>query len=171
MALGNKKKDKPITISKTEYGKTVLSYIVTRHGNNFDNLLKDIGKEKCSSDYLIYLQYMVYISEKILESKYSSADAYEIALASFDGIVEYFEVDDETRITMAKHLKDWYMSLKEFIKFGIYEEKELKSLVDAFLEDINVSNGFFAHMTVFVYFSSYIIYHSSSILNNEITVV
>ena len=81
----NKKKkanNKHLTLSKADYGKAALSYIVMRKGSNFENLSKELGKEWDSGDYLWYLQYIVYISEKILEREINKDD-HENLINSF----------------------------------------------------------------------------------------
>jgi len=174
MAFWNRKKkeSKHITVSKTDYGKAVLSYIVIQQGNNFEKLLTELERDRDFTEYLGFLQYIVYISQKILETRFSSADAAEIAISSFDGIVEYFEfIDDKKKLALAEVLKEQYTSLKEFIDCDIYKEEGLNSLVDAFLEDINVGKDYLYHLTFFTTFSSYIIHHTSSIFNENITIV
>lgn len=171
----NKKKkanNKHLTLSKADYGKAVLSYIVMRKGSNFESLLKELGKEWDSGDYLWYLQYIVYISEKILETRFSSADASQIAVSSFDGIVEYLDmVDDDAKNILAESMKEQYLSCMQNLKFNIYTEAGLHSLVNSFLEDINVGKCFTCHFAFFTDFSSFIIHHTSSIFNDNITIV
>ncbi len=169
----NKKKEhEHITISKTEYGKTILSYIIIRQGDKFKELAEEYELDGDFTEYLTFLQYIVYISQKILETRFSPANATEIAISSFDGIVEYFEfINNEKKLLLAKLLKEQYASLIEFIKFDIYKETELHSLVDAFLVDIGVKKSFMCHSTFFLTFSSYIIYHTSSIFNENISIV
>lgn len=173
MAFWNKKKKERehITVSKTEYGKAVLGYIIIQQGGKFKKLLQELELDGGSTEYLIFLQYIVYISQKILETRFSPANATEMALSSFDGIVEYFAIDDEMKLFLAESLKEQYTSLKEFIKFDIYKEDGMHSLVNAFLEDIGVGKSFMCHNTFFMVFSGYIIHHTSSIFNENISIV
>ena len=174
MAFWNKKKNKPkhITLSKTEYGKAVLSYIIIQQGEKFKELSKEHELDVDFTEYLTFLQYIVYISQKILETRFAPADATEIAISSFDGIVEYLEfIDDKKKLILVEFLKEDYTSLKEFIKFDISKQDEMHSLVNAFLEDIGVEKSFICHSTFFMVFSGYIIHHTSSIFNENISIV
>lgn len=164
-------KDKRVTLTKKDFGKGILSYIVMLHGDSFEERLKDLEMKWDFVKYLTYIQYVVYISEKILETRFSTADSCEIAVSSFDGIVEYLDVaDDDKKGAMAEVMKEQYLSFKEDINYGIYSEAELHSLVNAFLEDIDVGKGFICHSTFFLDFSSYIIHHTSSILDENIQI-
>lgn len=176
MAFWNKNKKKKehqrITISKTEYGKAVLSYIIVQEGDKFKELLEELELDVDFTEYLTFLQYIVYVSQKILETRFSPAHATEITISSFDGIVEYFDfINDKKKLVLAELLKKQYTSLKESIKFDIYKENELHSLVEAFLTDIGVEKNFTRHNTFFMVFSGYIIYHTSTIFNEDISVV
>lgn len=166
-------KDKRITLTKKDFGKAVLSYIVIQHGNNFEKLLQELEKEEdfIFIEYLTYLRYIVYISEKILENRFSTVDACEIAVSSFDGIVEYLDlIADDKKGAIAEIMKKQYLSFKEDIDYGIYSEAELHSLVDAFLEDIDVGKDFSYHFTFFTDFSLYIAHHANTILDENIQV-
>ena len=169
---GKKKENKHITVSKTDYGKAVLSYIVIQQGKHCEKLLTELERDRDFTEYLSFLQYIVFISQKILETRFSSADATKIAASSFDGIVEYFEfMDNKQKLALAEVLKEQYTSSTAFIDCDIYKKEGLHSLVDAFLEDINVGKDYLYHLTFFTTFSSYIIHHTSSIFNENITIV
>lgn len=164
-------KDKRVTLTKKDFGKGILSYIVMLHGDSFEERLKELEMEWDFVKYLTYIQYVVYISEKILETRFSTADSCEIAVSSFDGIVGYLDVvDDDKKGAMAEVMKEQYLSFKEDINYGIYSEAELHSLVNSFMEDIDVGKSFFCHSTFFLDFSSYIIHHTSSILDENIQI-
>ena len=67
----SKKEDKNLISITSEQYCIILAQIILTSGDSYKDFCKNINKEEDFQDYLIYLQYLLYISQKLLEKKYS----------------------------------------------------------------------------------------------------
>ena len=175
MIFDNLLKKKKKEIRKALFGESVLSYLLLVSGQKSPELLEELGAERSFTNYLIYLQYHLFLAEKILEQRYSAVDINIIVSATINGLIASMDNIPENKKTEVKSmLREMYREVREYaneICGDIGSERGLKNLADAFIEDCGASKGLLSNMLVFGHFSAFVIHHTSDILNDEIVLI
>lgn len=158
-------------LNKTDYGRIVVSYVVLMHGEEFKKLSREYNKWGFV-DYLTYLQYLTFLSQKILETRYAPEDVDLIIDACISGIVDGIDIIlPNKKQDMKNVMKKQYQLLIEYADMDIGSEHGLHALVKMFLDDIETDDSFNYRHTFFSDFALYISHHTDTILNSGITVV
>lgn len=158
-------------ISMEAFGERILSKFILTSGDRFFELAEDLNKNDFF-DYLLYIQYLLYISQKILELKYTQNDVKRIINASINGIVDLFDtIDSSMKLEFKKHFKEGYIELFDDINLDIFKEELMHELVTYFENDLNLEPNALNHQLIFVDFTLFIKYHASDILNDDIILV
>lgn len=175
MLFGNLLKKKKKEISKALFGERVLSRMLLTSGKKCPELLEELGANVSFTNYLLYLQYHLFLAGKILEQRYTVADVELISNATINGLIDFIDsIPSDKKVEAKKMLHEMYQEVSDCAEeicsdFG--SENGLKSLADAFIEDCGASKGLSSNMLVFTHFSEFIIYHTSDVLNDEIVLV
>ena len=167
------KKKKRLKLSKELYGEVLLSHIILFNAQNFSEFAEDICVEDSFSNYLLYLIYHLYLTENILAQRYSSSDIQNIITSTIKGLSKNTNVvsPDKTD-SFFIFLSELYEEVKvcsELLCINIFTEYGIKSLADCFIEDCGADKGAVNNLHVSVQFSSFIIHHTKSIFDCEVT--
>ena len=166
------KKQEPVRITKEQFGDYVLSKFVLKSGENVDDFFNEFNKKSNVSDYMTYLRYHLFLSQKILETRYLEDDSIKIVLSAINGIVDMLNFFPEQNKEKAKEVfKNQYSDFVVNFDLDITKEKDIHELTKNFLEEWEIDDNFLNHQYVFAAFSLFIKYHSNSILTDAFELV
>ena len=170
-----KKENKKIELSKEEFGKLALSRLLLTNAQNSPDLFKELNMEIDFIHYLLYLEFILFISKKLLEEKYSSQDADVIINSTIDGITLFMaNIPDETRDDVNKHFRKMFAEFEEDCKStncDVYSEQGLRNLATSFLEWCGIEHCILGHTLVFTHLSSFIIHHLGGVIGSDFTII
>ncbi len=175
MAFGNLFKKKKPEISKELYGERVLSRILLKCAEKSPDLFDELGIKMEFTHYLLYIEYLLFLAEKIMAQRYSASTIRVIANCTIDGLVDYMDIVPTPQKGNCKRLlHQMYQEVRSYseeICTDISSKRGLKNLSEAFLKDCGGEKELVGDLLVFTDFTGFIIYHTSDILNDEITIV
>lgn len=165
-------KKKKMEISKEMFGQRVLSRMLLTSAEQSPSLFEELGVEMTFSHYLLYLEYLIFISKKILSQKYSATGVDRIINATIYGLIDYIDVvpfdkKDEVKSLFWKMYHD-FENMADEICSDIGSEYGLRNLAKSFLESCDVEKGILENMLLFTHLSGFVIHHTSDLLNDEI---
>ena len=165
-------REKQNEISKEEFGERILSRIILLTGENSKEVFEKLEKELTFGDYLIYLQYHLFLAQKILEERYYLCDVQEIIDATIIGLIEFSNVIAVDKKDEVKQMfKEWYVETSDYLKdIDIHEKQGLQELVTCFMQDTNIPKDFYYNLDIWLQFSGFIIHHTNDILNDKILI-
>ncbi len=165
---------KKVKVSKKEFGELALSGMLLISAKKSPDLFEELNVEMKAIHYLIYLEYLLFIAEKILEQRFSSTEIEIIIDSTIDGLIKFMDIlPDDKKEEANRKFREMYTESETYFEeicSDIGSENGLKNLASAFLEDCGIGKDLFAHMRVFAEFSTLIIYHSESILGKGIII-
>lgn len=175
MLFGNLFKKKKKEISKEQFGERVLSRMLLLSAKKSPDLFEELGVEMSFTNYLLYLQYHLFLAEKTLELRYPASVIRVIADSTINGLIDFMDsVPAGQKSECKKLLKEMYAEVKDYaqeICSDIGSERGLKTLADTFIEDCGANKGLLSNVLVFTHFSEFVIHHTSDILNDEIVII
>lgn len=162
--------DQPSIMNKEVYGYGILSRIILMTSNNCYDVFEKLEKPLTFSDYLIFLQYHLFIAQKILETRYNMCDIQSIMTLALVGIVDYSDIIPyENKNDCKDMISEWYAETADYLKdIDIYDKQGLEKLADCFLQDCKMHKDIHSHLSIFLLFSSFVIHHTNDILNDKI---
>lgn len=174
--FSKKKKSEKMTITKEEFGKYALSRMALISAGNSEDLFKELEIEDNNANYMLYLNFILLISKKLLQEKYSSKDADLIINAAIDGVVLslFKDVPTELQDTTSQKFKEMFSDIEEdcnLTNCNTNSEQGLKNFASSFLEWCGVGKSFIGHTIVFTYFSSFIIHHLVDVVGNGFIII
>ncbi len=175
MLFGNLFKKKKQEISKELFGERILSRMLLTTAKQSPDLFEELGVEMTFTHYLLYLEYLLFLSKKILSQRYSATGVSRIINATIYGLIDFMDNVPANKKDEVKSLF-WSMynefeRMSEEICEDIGSERGLRNLADSFLVSCGKEKCLFGHMTVFSHLSGFVIHHTSDILNNEIVLL
>lgn len=175
MTFGNLFRKKKKEISKELFGERVLSKMLLISAQNSPGLFEELGIEMTFTHYLLYLEYLLFLSKKILSQRYTTTDINRIINATIYGLIDLMDNVPSDKKDEVKRLF-WSMytvfdEMSEEICRDIGSERGIRNLADSFLESCGKEKCLFGHMTLFVHLSGFVIHHTNDILNDEIVLV
>lgn len=169
--IEKKEASKP-QMSKEQFGKTVLGWMLVANATNAVEEFEENGIEKKFVNQLTYLAYLVFLTRKILENQFPVDDAHIIVESAINGIFDYMtNVSDEEREIARDFFGVYYPEIEEELDKrcnDIYSEQGLKELTSSFFRNCDTKAGLYEHISVFAMFSGFIIHHTSDILNDKV---
>lgn len=161
------KKEKPVQITKEEFGDYVLSKFILKSGEDVDAFFNEFNKENSVIDYLTFLRYHLFLAQKILEKRYSSNDAKKIIFSAINGIIDMLNFfPDENKGKAKEGFKAQYSFFVEDFDIDITNENDMHKLTKCFLEEWKVEDTFQSHHYVLMSFMLFMEYHTNDILTN-----
>ena len=165
---------KAVKLSKEAYGEVILSRFILTSGNRFFELSQDLdlNEENQSYSYFCFLQYLLYLSQKILEQKYPISDVSITIDSAINGIVDLLDsvkLDDKSEVKTL--MKNHYLDFLVEESINIFEEIGMHELVNLFEENLEIEHSFQSHFRIFTEFTLFIKYHAGDILNDKIELV
>ena len=173
--FGNLFKKRKTEISKEMFGQRVLSRMLLISAKQSPDLFEELGVEMTFTHYLLYLEYLLFLSKKILSQRYSASSVDRIINATIYGLIDFMDAVPADKKDEAKSMF-WTMyhdfdEMSEEICGDIGSEYGLRNLADSFLVSCGKEKCFLGHMSVFTHFSGFMIHHTSDILNDEIVLI
>ena len=175
MLFGNLFKKKKPEISKEAFGERVLSRMLLTTAKQSPDVFEELGVEMTFTHYLLYLEYLLFLSKKILSQRYSVVGVSRIINATIYGLVDFMDNVPSNKKDEVKHLF-WSMynefeKMSEEICEDIRSEQGLHNLADSFLVSCGIEKCFLGHMSVFIHLSGFVLHHTGDILNNEMVLL
>ena len=172
MLFGKLFKKKKQEISKELFGERVLSRMLLTTAKQSPDLFEELGVEMTFTHYLLYLEYLLFLSKKILSQRYSVSGVNRIINATIYGLIDFMDnvpanKKDEVKSVFWSMYND-FEKMSEEICGDISSERGLQNLADSFLVSCGKEKCLFGHMAVFAHLSGFVIHHTSDILNDEI---
>lgn len=163
-----KKKNKKYKYNVEEYAYYIINCLSASEKNFFQN--NKTIKYNLFSQTLYYLYYL-YICEQILSSKYANEISNEIILKSCDIILERQSKSQINKSEFQNNMFCYLLYLKsEEIKINV--KNDLQKLAKQFLEDNSLNpDDAIMILNIFTSFSTFIVYHSKDILNENIILI
>lgn len=169
--IEKKEASKP-QMSKEQFGKTVLGWMLVVSSTNAVKEFEENGIKKLLVNQLTYLAYLLFLTRKILETRFASEDTQIIIGAASDGVFDYMSnISEEEREIARDFLGEYYPEIEiklDEICNDIGSEQGLKQLATSFLRDCDTDVVFTNHLSMFAMFSGFIIHHTSDILNDKV---
>ncbi|MBQ9975869.1 MAG: hypothetical protein IJP16_05100 [Clostridia bacterium] len=170
-----KKKKAQNVITKELFGERILSRFILQSGTNCTDIFEALGEEPTFAHYLIYLQYLLYLSSKILEQKYSECEVDTIIDSAIDGLFDFMDcVPTHKKPEAKKTTKEHYFDFKETLELlcsNINDENTIHKISDDFIEYFQINHTSQNHFLIFTEFSLFVIHHTQDILNDNIQLV
>lgn len=167
-----KGKNEKVQMSKEDFGRVVLAYMLVQNADNQIKQFDEMAIKVTYMNYLVYISYLLFLSRKILEQRFSKNDARIIVSSAVSGLFEYMdEIPKEKKpegIRLFKELHTENDSYLEDACADLGSEQGLKDLTSSFLRDCGAEKGFYNHLSAFTMFSGFIIHHTNDILNDKI---
>ena len=175
MFFGNLFKKKKKEISKEMFGERILSRMLLTTAKQSPDLYEELGVEMTFTHYLFYLEYLLFLSKKILSQRYSASGVNRIINATIYGLIDFMDnvpaaKKDEVKSLFWAMYADFDKMSEEICK-DISSERDLRNLAHSFLSGCGKEKDFSGHMMVFAHLSSFIIHHSKDILTDEIEIL
>lgn len=168
-------KKKKKEISKELFGERVLSRMLLTTADQSYSLFEELNVEMTFGNYMFCLEYLLFLTSKILEQQHTFTDVKIITQSAIDGLIIFMDtIPNEKKNEMTVLFREMYNEIEKYaneICGDIGSEQELKNLSKAFLEDCGLQNGMLENLHIFLFFSGFIIHHSSDILNDEIVII
>lgn len=162
-------------ISKELFGERILSRMLLKSAEKCPGLFNELGIDMELVHYLLYLEYLLFLSKKILEQRYSNTDVGVITYSAINGLIDFMDnVPTYKKDKVKKVFEKMYAEFEiysEQICGDIGSEKCLKNLTTSFLSALGINNGLLEHTRVFTELSGFIVYHTNDILNDEIVII
>ena len=173
--FGNLFKKKKPEISKEMFGQRVLSRMLLTSAQQSPALFEELGVEMTFNHYLLYLEYLLFLSKKILSQRYSATGVDRIINATIYGLIDFIDAvpsdkKDEVKSVFWAMYHD-FEKMSEKICSDIGSEHGLRNLSNSFLASCGVEKDFLGNMLVFTYLSGFVIHHTNDILNDEIVLL
>ena len=173
--FGNLFKKKKPEISKEMFGQRVLSRMLLTSAKQSPDLFEELGIEMTFTHYLLYLEYLLFLSKKILFQRYSATDVERIINATIYGLIDFMDVVPSDKKDEVKSMF-WAMyydfeKISEEICSDIGSEYGLQNLAESFLASCGVGKDTLGNMLVFTHLSGFVIHHTGDILNDEIVLL
>lgn len=166
------KKQEPVRITKEQFGDYVLSKFILKSGEKVDDFFNEFNKEGNVSDYMTYLQYHLFLTQKILETRHSKDDSTKMVLSAINGIVDMLSFFPNENKEKAKEVfKNKYSDFVEGFDADITNEHDMHELTKSFLKEWKVEDIFQNHQYVFATFMLFVKYHTNSILTNAFELI
>lgn len=175
MLFENLFKKKKQEISKEMFGEKILSRMLLTTAKQSPDLFEELGVEMTFTHYLLYLEYLLFLSKKILAQRYPATGVARIINATIYGLIDYMDnvpadKKDEVKSLFRSMYND-FDRMSEEICNDIGSERGLRNLADSFIVSCGKEKCTFGHMTVFTHLSGFVIHHTSDILNDDIVVL
>ena len=162
-------------MNKEQFGKIVLGWMLLTSANNGVKEFEEIGIKETFANYSTYLEYLLFLTRKILGARYDLNDTKLIVEATIEGVFDYMDgLPKEQKGEVKTLFKEMYKETESFLNEicnDIGSEQGLKELTTSFLNDCGVEKDMFSHMHAFALFSGFIIHHTSDILNDSIIII
>ena len=173
--FGNLFKKRKTEISKEMFGQRVLSRMLLTSAKQSPDLFEELGVEMTFTHYLLYLEYLLFLSKKILSQRYSESGVDRIINATIYGLIDFMDAVPADKKDEVKSLF-WAMyhefeEMSEKICSDIGSEHGLRNLAASFLESCDKGKDLLGNMLVFAHFSGFVIHHTSDILNDELVLL
>lgn len=149
-------------------------YIISNGEEKFFENNKDFLKFDIYSE-IAYYTFFAYISEMILLKKYSKPTVTKIVEKIIGKMIEIQYEDctpktEKTKILLQNLYGSCYNELK-IKNFDFSEKENLNDMAKLFLEILGISTDIIYIMLVCIEFSSFIMFHTTDILNNDIKLI
>lgn len=164
-----KRKDKemPIVVEITQYG-VILGQTILLCSNDYDKFLENINREIDYFDYLMYLQYLLYISQELLKQKYEMSVIDKIIGLAINNIINSLEfIKNDSKAKVTNMIKEQYRLINNE-KVNINTQEGIEKLANMFQEDLEIKADALVHINIVLQFTSFIKFHSSDILNDNL---
>ena len=120
---------------------------------------------------MIYLQYLLYISQKLLEKKYSIEKVNYFINGAIETIIDSLTfISDEKKGIYVNLMKKQY-NLFSNESIDVFSKNGLSRLANLLEEDYNIYHDITPHMNIVLEFTSFIKFHSEDILNEQLKIV
>lgn len=170
----NKSTNKPpYEISKEEYGRKCLSRLMLMSGEGYFQLFENSKKEMKFSHYLYYVQSLLFITQMILQGKYSDDDVNIIIDSTIIGFCELnTKIKPEGRQMLEQVFASQYYQLVDIMgnNCDISNTTNIHKLANIFLENCLFENKS-CIILVYIDFMAFIKYHTSDILNKNFILI
>ena len=164
------KKNDIIKVDTHQYG-IILSEVILISGDDYPDLCKAIGIKEDYFKYLTYLEYFLYISQKILEKEHSKEVVEKIIRSSMESIVDCLDfIKVESKDKFKNYIKEHYKLIKEG-NFDVFDENGLKKLINQFESDFELEHDPIIDTNIMLEFTSFIKYHLEDVLNKNLEII
>ena len=165
-----KGKNEIIKVDAHQYG-IILSEIILISGDSYPNFCKSIDIKEDYLEYLTYLEYFIYLSQKILEKKYSKEVVKIIIESSIESIVDCLNfIKIESKDKYKNYMKEDYKLIKEE-NYDVFDENGLKELINQFETDFKLEQDPIIEINITAEFTGFIKYHFEDVLNKGIEII
>lgn len=163
----------PYEISKEEYGRKCLSRLMLISGERYFQLFENSKKEMSFSHYLYYVQSLLFITQMILQGKYSYDDVNIIIDSTIIGFCELnTKIKPEGRQMLKQVFASQYYQLVDTMgnNCSISNVESINKLANVFLENC-LGEDKRSIMLVHIEFMAFIKFHISDILNKNFILI
>lgn len=164
-----KKEGTKIEVTAKEYG-AILAGVILISGDTFPKLCELISIKYNYINHLHFFEYLVYISQKILEKEYPNELVKYIINCSIDTIIDSVNFIKEDLTDSVKELLKDHYNLIEKNENNIFDSDGLDNLVKLFEEDLGLEHDVMIGQYILGEFTSFMIYHAKDIVNKKITI-
>ena len=160
---------KKYRIDKVLYGQRILSRHILTSGQRYFDSINELDIEFSFYHYTFYLQYLLFISGRILNTKYSSFDVSLIIHNAIIGIVDLLDdIDVASKPQLKDTLNETYKNIVDNDEINIFSDDDMHKLTDCFLDNCKYEKIFTNHLHFYLEFTLFIKYHTADILDKRI---
>lgn len=164
------KKNEIIKVDAHQYG-IILSEVILISGDDYPDFCKAIDNKEDYFEYLTYLEYFLYISQKILEKEYSKEIVEKIIRSSMENIVDCLDfIKVESKDKFKNYIKEHYKLIKEG-NYDVFDESGLKKLINQFEKDFKLTHDPIIDSNIMIEFTGFIKYHLEDVLNKNLEII
>lgn len=152
-------------LSANDFGKYLAGMILI-NADTYSGLCKSIEVKENYMNHLHYLEYLLYISQCLLEKDYKNDTIKVIIDSSIDTIIESVNfIEGNSNSSIKKELKDYYKSIEKR-NYNIFNEDGINKLVKLYELDLKLEADIITEQYIFLEFSNYISYCAKEIISN-----
>ncbi len=163
------KKKNTVIMDIEEYKNTIVEIIKISSGD-FGELCNNIGLNDANLiDYFVYLNYIVYIVNVLLKKKYDSKKVDELSIRIIKELINQSKIEQGKKQIFFDTIKDLYDSIFE-LNLDSDDNNWINKLAKHFQDYLELGYDAISNSYIINFFTSFIIYHIPTILDDSIIV-